>query len=734
MTPDKEALEQQQQSTGKSAIFSPAPSLASLGQQQQPKLASRLDQGSQLVQKSKLILPTTIWILIVVGGLCFLSLLASLNKSINTLDSLVEQEQARVDRNLKDDHKHASPVIGELMSLPPWLSLDRQASSRPMSDNEPLPAAEASIVITGTGSNEPAVASMAGPFGLLGESSFVNPFESMLAQIFSQPANSQNDQELQKESTQGSSFIDKIHINKLNINVNTQPSGGEQTRARPQQSHRRPLRPQAEQSEQGSDGYDKLVDSMLLSMLAPKLKGPQEVGEISISSPEDQRQPRPVPMSPLAQLHLMPFEPDSSMGGPRPHSPLDSSIPPMFGRPQDGHQAHIVIAQFGRPDSSDLAPFRTPSAKPAMDMLVEEPPRQPEIPIRVISNNPDVLPTIDSDDDLFSASSKFGPENSPSPTPPYQITSTSPDDGVDIKPTTNRVTDLFKMFFGEPKDSLVVKPSSLDPNDTVIFMSSTKQPTDAGVDVIYKSIFGEPGSSLASALSSEMPIEIRPQTTLAPSSEPSSGDPMISIPIEPFKNGQDESGTESSEEKKDSEQFVDSILGSMLSLPQMAIEQAPLKLNSTTALVPAIIPISTASNQRDTIQPFTGKPDRPALSSATTLESNTSVSNKSTTSAQTTPSSVGLKADSVSTTTTGPELTTRGTGSSKAGSGSTNKTASTASGTQPTPATTKASPTTSGASNSTTGGSTTKKPDKSFLERADEFIERNLSRFRKFLE
>lgn len=62
-----------------------------------------------VTQKGKLILPTALWFLLVVAGICFLSLLASLNKTMNTLDTLVEleQEQARVQNSMyHQNHKY----------------------------------------------------------------------------------------------------------------------------------------------------------------------------------------------------------------------------------------------------------------------------------------------------------------------------------------------------------------------------------------------------------------------------------------------------------------------------------------------------------------------------------------------------------------------------------------------------------------------------------------------------
>lgn len=58
-----------------------------------------------VTQKAKLILPTALWILMVVAGLCFLSLLSSLNKSISTLDTLVEIEQENA-KHAQHEHEH----------------------------------------------------------------------------------------------------------------------------------------------------------------------------------------------------------------------------------------------------------------------------------------------------------------------------------------------------------------------------------------------------------------------------------------------------------------------------------------------------------------------------------------------------------------------------------------------------------------------------------------------------
>lgn len=708
MTSDKEALEQQHQPTGKSAIFSPAPSLTNIGQPQ-TKLASRLQEGGQLVQKSKLILPTAIWILIVVGGLCFLSLLASLNKSINTLDSLVQQEQARVDINRKDKQEHEASAlhspISDLMSLPAWLSLDRQPFGRPTSGQNGLSTAETSIIITDSGSHRPQTNPFTRPLELLDSSS---PFDSILSQLFGQSSSS--DQVVppaQEESKSGAPLIDKIHIDGLTINVNQPATEGDHSHPHPHQhrphhkAHQDPIRPlsEAEELEKGSGSYNEMMDNMLLSMLKPPVRGPQEVGELSFEPPSDRRPERPIPMSPLAQLHLLPFEPETSVGGPRPHSPLDSSIPPMFGRPQDGQQAHIVIAQFGRPGSNTFNPFREP-VRPTPDSNIEEPPRQADIPIRVISNEPDVIQSLElpkfNDESSSTILVKDDLEKASTPMTPDQQKSTSADDEISIKSTTNRVTDLFKMFFGEPKDSLVVRPSS------------------------------------------EGPVEITSPPSVTIKVEGPSEDPIVKVPIEPFKGEQEGEG---SEEKKDIEQLVDSVIGGMLSLPQMANERAPLKINSSIPILPAIIPVPPVPHAHRVPGPIIpiDKVERPLTNTSSMSQSSPSVSNKTSSATPIrTTLVVGLKADSIPTTTVAPETTTRKSGSSVS-IGNTTNVSSSSDGTSASKApvaTTKAAsgspetpkPTT------TTPAPTSKKPEKSFFEKADDFFERNISRFRKFLE
>lgn len=112
--------------------------------------------ASMFPQKGKLILPTALWILIVVAGLCFLSLMASLNKSMNTLDTLVELEQERAKHDQLHHHKSHHSNFNhkhhpERLSLdadydldgegasgePTWLSMPSWTSLEPVSSAKP---------------------------------------------------------------------------------------------------------------------------------------------------------------------------------------------------------------------------------------------------------------------------------------------------------------------------------------------------------------------------------------------------------------------------------------------------------------------------------------------------------------------------------------------------------------------------------------------------------------------
>jgi len=62
-----------------------------------------------VAQKAKLILPSALWILLIIAGVCFLTLLASLNRTLGTLDTLVELEEERS----QDLHKQNLALLAQ---------------------------------------------------------------------------------------------------------------------------------------------------------------------------------------------------------------------------------------------------------------------------------------------------------------------------------------------------------------------------------------------------------------------------------------------------------------------------------------------------------------------------------------------------------------------------------------------------------------------------------------------
>lgn len=94
--------------------------------------------SQNLPAKGKLILPTAIWVVIILAGICFLSLMGSLTKTMKTLDTLVEIE--RENRNVAAKERHQSKSSDDLDAIlfkePSVEPSESQASwLRPKSDS-----------------------------------------------------------------------------------------------------------------------------------------------------------------------------------------------------------------------------------------------------------------------------------------------------------------------------------------------------------------------------------------------------------------------------------------------------------------------------------------------------------------------------------------------------------------------------------------------------------------------
>ena len=82
---------------------------------------------NNLTQKTKLILPTALWVLLIFSGICFLGLLMSLNRSLTALDELVKVEgretqkayadlisalhQKQIQKDNEDDKHYKAPTL-----------------------------------------------------------------------------------------------------------------------------------------------------------------------------------------------------------------------------------------------------------------------------------------------------------------------------------------------------------------------------------------------------------------------------------------------------------------------------------------------------------------------------------------------------------------------------------------------------------------------------------------------
>lgn len=90
--------------------------------------------SESLPAKGKLILPTAIWVVIILAGICFLSLMGSLTKTMKTLDTLVELE-LESSRHAKERAPKSGHDVAPIKE-PLVLDRDTQASwLRPKSDS-----------------------------------------------------------------------------------------------------------------------------------------------------------------------------------------------------------------------------------------------------------------------------------------------------------------------------------------------------------------------------------------------------------------------------------------------------------------------------------------------------------------------------------------------------------------------------------------------------------------------
>lgn len=372
------------------SMFPSPPSLTSMNnakvsQENQPSLPG-------YYQKGKLILPTALWILLVIAGLCFLSLLASLNKTMHTLDVLVELEQEDRDKfdreyeKLKSDFKfndasrqlpsrveplRADSSSVELadkswLSFPSWASLepakkmnknkkpideldsliDNMLKSSDAIDGGKLTPIGGSIIISGSLSGDEAeefASSLTGNKKHQGD----NLIKSMLDEVFGK-------QQRPKPKEDREQPLITANIDKINVNINSTP----ETRSKKVKSS---LNNQRQRDEQELiNSIDKSIDSLMMNLMEPGNDKHSDMLFPLLSAPSI----RPLghdhkaksPLSPLASL-LEPLDllhyrdNDRKQPSQKPPKTLGDFIaPPMFGRPKKTESPTFIVVESNKPN------------------------------------------------------------------------------------------------------------------------------------------------------------------------------------------------------------------------------------------------------------------------------------------------------------------------------------------------------------------------------------------------
>jgi len=283
-----------------------------------------------VTQKAKLILPTAIWILIIVGGLSFLSLMMTLNKSVTTLENLVEIEKVKDAKlrsemgALKREHSHRLAPIAEKLeqsggnkgqqrptdededeerrgggggrlrdhehhslksswfSLPSWTSLEPRRSANRLDENpDEIPPAIKSLMddlfqspAFGGDSPMPASGSI-----VIASSADAKPegnfglIESMVKQVFNNnPLDSEMpspQMDVRRPEEREESNVGSLvtaNIDKLNININMKQ----------EKEHHRKRKPafirEEEERDKNAGLLDKSIDGLISKLMEPALQ------------------------------------------------------------------------------------------------------------------------------------------------------------------------------------------------------------------------------------------------------------------------------------------------------------------------------------------------------------------------------------------------------------------------------------------------------------------------------
>lgn len=315
-----------------------------------------------VAHKGKLILPMALWVLLIIAGVCFLTLLASLNRSLNAIDELVELEEAKVSKleaidrvqkhllrhehELHRRHRHhdqKKPPASH-QSFQPGSDADRLTLDLQFSDSSPAEAKAGLFdmpfgILSSLGGLSGQSSRLVGPprpFGRrpafleqpdvsstivisssmtptdesdLSEkrdsslvSSIMREFMPVLGSPFNGPAKESRAQEPRKEPLQSGPLI-SAKIGKINVNINTRDD-----------NHREPKKDHKESSHLDTSSLEGSINGLVGKMLLDDKRDEPHFEPSFVS------RPRPPPFGPLSGLLGSPF------AGPL-GSPIISGLP-----------------------------------------------------------------------------------------------------------------------------------------------------------------------------------------------------------------------------------------------------------------------------------------------------------------------------------------------------------------------------------------------------------------------
>lgn len=225
-----------------------------------------------VAQKGKLILPTALWILLVIAGVCFLTLLATLNRSLSTLDEVVE-----IERDLaaweKSHAREKTPLHADRHHRHEHKLRPHKHSKQPEDDQAPAAPEEAELKFS---DDDLMPANL---FGGFLPQMFALPDSFSLERPMPRPPFSLSDDRLPNPSLvealqalheSPDSPLVSAKVGRININLNSpvEPSSGEQENEREQQK--------SAEVKEAAKSLEKSIDSLMDKIFSERQRSPAQ--------------------------------------------------------------------------------------------------------------------------------------------------------------------------------------------------------------------------------------------------------------------------------------------------------------------------------------------------------------------------------------------------------------------------------------------------------------------------